>query len=175
MNRQDPSPVEIGLRIRSLRGKVSREEFARSLQIHPQTLVRYEKGERTPDAIVIARICSETRVSLSWLLFGEGLDTPKGGTPERTMPENILPDREPYGDAKDEEEIAELMRQGVRSGKVSGGDYLIWTELRTIRRLLAAHVERWSPDARGGQTIYLPTVQGQYVRHREEGSREDGK
>lgn len=36
------------------------------------TLIRYERGEREPDAGVLAGICLVCGVTADWLLFGQG-------------------------------------------------------------------------------------------------------
>lgn len=62
----------IGERIQAIRGKRSREAFAAELGIHPQTLARYEKGERLPDSSVLENLSKKCGVSPMWLLLGEG-------------------------------------------------------------------------------------------------------
>lgn len=62
----------IGERIRKVRGSLSRDEFAKRLDSHRNTIMRYEKGEREPDAIFLLRICTEFNINPEWLLFGEG-------------------------------------------------------------------------------------------------------
>ena len=62
----------IGQRLRELRGHMSQPRFAQQLDIHKNTVYRYEKEESFPDAECIGRICSQFDVSADWLLFGEG-------------------------------------------------------------------------------------------------------
>ncbi|MCK9444842.1 MAG: helix-turn-helix domain-containing protein [Tissierellaceae bacterium] len=61
----------IGDRIKEIRGKQSRAEFAEALGIHPQTLYLYEKNKRTIDVALIQKICLQFGVSAEWLIFGE--------------------------------------------------------------------------------------------------------
>ncbi|CAK7035154.1 MAG: hypothetical protein DELT_00531 [Desulfovibrio sp.] len=70
--------MTIGQKIRQIRGKISREDFAKSIGIHAQTLYRYEKGERGVDSDVIAAICKAYNISTNWIIFGEeGNETDK--------------------------------------------------------------------------------------------------
>lgn len=62
--------MDIGDRIKQIRGKASRAEFAEKLGIHQQTLYLYEKGKRVVDVELLQRICSECSVSVEWLIFG---------------------------------------------------------------------------------------------------------
>lgn len=61
----------IGGRLRQIRGRQSRQEFAEELGIHPQTLYMYEKGKRVLDVDLVQRICLKYAVSVEWLIFGE--------------------------------------------------------------------------------------------------------
>ena len=70
---EDPRrPMDIGSRIKQIRGTMSRAEFAGQLGIHPQTLYMYEKGKRVVDVELVQQICSKFAVSVEWLIFGEG-------------------------------------------------------------------------------------------------------
>lgn len=64
--------MTIGMRLKELRGKLSREEFAGKLGIHPQTLYRYEKDGRSIDAELIGKIVKAFNISSKWLIFGDG-------------------------------------------------------------------------------------------------------
>jgi transcriptional regulator with XRE-family HTH domain len=63
---------EIGRRIRSLRGGATQQEFADRLAVGRTSIVRYEAGERTPDAEFIARAHSVLGADPIWLLTGCG-------------------------------------------------------------------------------------------------------
>lgn len=69
--------MDIGQRIRQIRGKRSRNEFAGILNIHPQTLYMYEKGKRIVDVELIQQICRKFNVSVEWLIFGDTEDMKK--------------------------------------------------------------------------------------------------
>ena len=59
-------------RLKIIRGKLTQAEFATALDIHKNTLGRYERGENLPDSELCAKICSIFGVSPAWLLLGEG-------------------------------------------------------------------------------------------------------
>ncbi len=63
--------MDIGDRIRQVRDKRSRAEFAEALGIHPQTLYMYEKGKRVADVDLVRELCSKFNVSVEWLIFGD--------------------------------------------------------------------------------------------------------
>ena len=65
-------PMEIGKRIRHIRGKQSRKAFAQSIGIVENTLRNYEEGLSLPNSDVIAEICQKLRIAPYWLLFGDG-------------------------------------------------------------------------------------------------------
>lgn len=66
------SGTALGERIRQIRNRAPRHEFARELGIGTSTLQRYESGERRPDADLLRRICETYNVNPSWLLLGSG-------------------------------------------------------------------------------------------------------
>ena len=55
-----------------LRGETSQAEFAKFFGINQNTIGRYERGERTPDAEFIFELCRRTGVNLRWFILGEG-------------------------------------------------------------------------------------------------------
>jgi phage repressor protein C with HTH and peptisase S24 domain len=65
--------MTIGERIKAVRGPISQEEFSKDLGIHKNTLGKYERGERVPDAEFLNSLLrSFTEVDPAWLLTGEG-------------------------------------------------------------------------------------------------------
>lgn len=66
--------------------RLSQIEFAEKLAVHPNTLRKWESGERSPNAAKLADIAAKTGVSMAWLL---GLDQVKNGTVSET-PEKIV-------------------------------------------------------------------------------------
>jgi phage repressor protein C with HTH and peptisase S24 domain len=67
--------IEIGKRITEIRGKKTLPEFAATLGIARSTLIRYEKGDRLPDADFICAICQVYELDANWLLTGEKILT----------------------------------------------------------------------------------------------------
>jgi transcriptional regulator with XRE-family HTH domain len=63
--------MDIGSRIRQIRGRCSRAEFAEELGIHPQTLYMYETGKRVVDVELVRELCKKFNVSAEWLIFGD--------------------------------------------------------------------------------------------------------
>lgn len=75
---------ELGNKIKEIRGKESRAEFAKRHNIHPNTLQRWENGERQPDLEFLQRIVVEYKLSPEWLLLGQGeakIPEPYPGSP----------------------------------------------------------------------------------------------
>jgi transcriptional regulator with XRE-family HTH domain len=66
----------IGARISQVRHHLTQTKFADSLGIHKNTLIRYEKEKRLPDAALLIRICEQYGVDPTWLLTGESGSTP---------------------------------------------------------------------------------------------------
>lgn len=60
----------IGQRIVQLRGDMSQTAFAELLGVSRSSLLRYEKGERQPDADLLARLCDRLGADGHWLLTG---------------------------------------------------------------------------------------------------------
>lgn len=76
--------TSVGPRIRAARGARSQRTLSIALGISPMTLIRYERGEREPDASVLAAICRECGVTADWLLFGRG-DGPAVAAPKAAV------------------------------------------------------------------------------------------
>lgn len=64
--------MSIGKRLKLIRGNMTQCEFAKTLSAHTNTIARYERGERIPDAEFIERVFKRFRVSPQWLLSGTG-------------------------------------------------------------------------------------------------------
>lgn len=96
----------IGERLKSLRGKISRYDFADRFKVSSGSLVRWEGGERAPDILFLTRLAKEFGVTIDWILTGEGdgpaaVDSPKtatiaGFSPRQKIqqPENIELEKE---------------------------------------------------------------------------------
>ena len=58
-------------RLRELRAGQSQTEFAAALGMKYQQYARYEKGENSPSADILLKICQTHEVSADWLLGNE--------------------------------------------------------------------------------------------------------
>jgi transcriptional regulator with XRE-family HTH domain len=70
----DPK-TPLGARIRDVRRKLGdpdRADFAEKLGISKNTLAYYERGERTPDAVMLAIYNELLGVNINWLATGKG-------------------------------------------------------------------------------------------------------
>lgn len=76
----------LGERIRELRGDMQQAELAEKLGIHKNTMMNYEKGERSPDVHILQKLLAIfPETSPAWLLTGEGSKTRSD-----TLPENFV-------------------------------------------------------------------------------------
>lgn len=86
----------LGARIRSIRkglGDPDRETFAKILGISKNTIAFYERGERTPDATVLAAYRARFGIDINWLLTGQGNPTAAEGMAARSElsePEDVV-------------------------------------------------------------------------------------
>ena len=62
----------IAERIKLVRSELSQDDFSKSLDIHKNSLGRYERGESTPGVDVAGKICLVFGVNPQWLLLGTG-------------------------------------------------------------------------------------------------------
>ena len=63
----------LGRRLRELRGfDLTQEEFARQLGTSQSQLSKYERGVAAPPADILFLVMQRFRVSIDWLLTGEG-------------------------------------------------------------------------------------------------------
>lgn len=60
----------IGKRLAQVRARTGQVEFAAELGVHPNTLGRYERGERAPDIEFLVTLSAKRDVSADWVLFG---------------------------------------------------------------------------------------------------------
>lgn len=61
----------LGKRLVAVRGRFTQEAYATQLGVHVNTLARYERGERLPDAEFFRRL-GDNGVNLHWLITGDG-------------------------------------------------------------------------------------------------------
>lgn len=62
--------LEIGLRVKELRGKLTQQEFANLLGVGRVSIARYETGERTPDAEFLFKAQQVLGADIVYLLTG---------------------------------------------------------------------------------------------------------
>jgi transcriptional regulator with XRE-family HTH domain len=73
VKRDAPDFKALGRRLRELRGFDSaQEEFAKELGISQSQLSKYERGVAGPPAEILFFMKKRFRVSIDWLLTGEG-------------------------------------------------------------------------------------------------------
>jgi transcriptional regulator with XRE-family HTH domain len=61
----------IGARIVQIRQQATQTQFAATLEIHKNTLIRYEQEKRHPDSAFLVRLCEQYGVDPNWLLSGQ--------------------------------------------------------------------------------------------------------
>jgi transcriptional regulator with XRE-family HTH domain len=81
--------MDIGDRLKTLRGDLSQEEFAHRIGFNKNTIGNYERGDRTPDVVFMKAVCENMNVSPEWLLWGEG--TMNRGEGASTEPQALAP------------------------------------------------------------------------------------
>lgn len=67
-----PSETELSGRLQIIRGEMTQREFAKRLGVGRTTLIRYESGERIPDAMFLQMLILKFKIDPSWLLLGLG-------------------------------------------------------------------------------------------------------
>ena len=119
--------MNLGKRIRQVRGELSQAEFGNLLGISQSSVGVYEKGFRAPDSNVLNAICNKVDIFPEWLLMGNGpmyKKAPQTGDaspvsqPQKTQhTENIKSKKEMTGDAspvvESQREIMELFKKNM--------------------------------------------------------------
>ena len=73
VKRENPHLRALGRRLRELRGfDLTQDEFAKELGISQSQLSKYERGAAAPPADILFFVKKRFRVSVDWLLTGEG-------------------------------------------------------------------------------------------------------
>ena len=70
----------IGKRIREARGHTPLTIFAQSLDVHKNTVIRWEKEENYPDIKLVRMMCETYHIDPAWLIMGkplQNIDTEK--------------------------------------------------------------------------------------------------
>jgi transcriptional regulator with XRE-family HTH domain len=65
-------PPGLGARLRTVRGDLSQQEFGDRLATSAQTIGRYEREERSPDAAFLRALMERFGIDPRWLVTGEG-------------------------------------------------------------------------------------------------------
>lgn len=68
---RDAYALALGDRIRSCRSGTTREEFAKKLDLHVNTIGKFERGLTIPDAFALLRMAEIGKCTPEWLLTGE--------------------------------------------------------------------------------------------------------
>lgn len=66
------SETELSGRLQIVRGEMTQSEFAKLLGVGRTTLIRYESGERIPDAMFLQMLILKFKIDPGWLLLGVG-------------------------------------------------------------------------------------------------------
>lgn len=96
MARPQVSKTPLGQRLSDIRkalGFESRKAFAAILEMHPDTLGGYERGQNEPDSEYMAMYHRRFGVNVSWLVSGEGnmfVDPAKASPSSRTVDKAIM-------------------------------------------------------------------------------------
>jgi transcriptional regulator with XRE-family HTH domain len=73
IKRDSPDLKALGRRLRELRGfDLTQKEFAQELGVSQSQLSKYERGVAAPPADILFFVKKRFRVSVDWLLTGEG-------------------------------------------------------------------------------------------------------
>ena len=75
--------LELGERIKSVRGDLGREAFAQIVGSNRNSIARYEKGEGSPSMDLAKAICDNFDININWLFTGEGPEH-KGQEPDQS-------------------------------------------------------------------------------------------
>ena len=69
--------IEIGQRLRKLRGSLSQIKMAQELAIHLRSYQNYESGKRIPPMAITIKIAQKFKTSVDWILTGEETTKPE--------------------------------------------------------------------------------------------------
>lgn len=85
MARPEIIKTDLGQRLRDVRkavGDPQRDEFAKEIGISDKSLANYERGDRVPDANVLASYFLKYKVNVTWVVAAEGPMFLDGGPPD---------------------------------------------------------------------------------------------
>lgn len=81
----------IAHRLRVARGHLSQADAGKALGMHKNTIGNYERGERLPDVVTLAKMCNLYKVDPNWILTGKE----SGGNTEHSIPAEHIATLEP--------------------------------------------------------------------------------
>jgi len=73
------------VRLASARGAMTQSDFAALLQVDRKTVVRWETGQRMPDCDSLLNMKQRLRISVDWLLTGQGEAAAAGALPAEDL------------------------------------------------------------------------------------------
>lgn len=80
---------ELAQRLKFLRANFSQNEFAKKLDINPNTLRAYEQGRAQPNFNFLKKICDTLAVSPQWLMYGDN-NTYENLTSNKSRDEELI-------------------------------------------------------------------------------------
>jgi phage repressor protein C with HTH and peptisase S24 domain len=132
----------IGERLSDARGRLSRDEAAGRLGIHPTTLRRYEMGQRPPDSETLTRACEVYGVTEAWLLNGRG---------PREAPTRMAESGPVFRPAESADAVSIPLFDIQAS---AGGGQLVWDEQPTTRVVFPrVMLQRMGINPRGAKLL----------------------
>ena len=81
--------MTIGKRIKELRGKTPRHDFAAFLGVSRSTIQRYENDADVPGTNLVVALCEKYKVSSDWLIFGKDASFQEDTQTKETSPLNL--------------------------------------------------------------------------------------
>ncbi len=106
MKRKKYIHVQVGQRLRLIRGKFSQGEFARRIGVPFRTYQRYEAGETLPSGETLNQISQKAGKPIDWILKGDGSD--ESSTYSQGLDEISI-------DKRSQERLGRILREGDRS------------------------------------------------------------
>ena len=106
MKRNKYIHVQVGRRLRLVRGNLSQREFARRIGVPFRTYQRYEAGETLPSGQALNNISQRTGKPIDWILQGDRAGEPSTysyGAGETSM------------DKRSQERLKRILREGDRN------------------------------------------------------------
>jgi transcriptional regulator with XRE-family HTH domain len=148
--------LEIGKRIKEVRGSDSQAEFAAKLKVGQSTIARYERGSRAPDAKFILLLKENYQINPNWLITGEGskkiiqngIDTPDQNA---SITQVVIEHQDMVRDFKDHEKAIEFNQYLIEIEKHDPEGYEdLYREAKTIFKTIKRIQEKHPPEKKTG-------------------------